>query len=217
MSATEARPDSHIWDITPTMRSGMPVWPGDTAYASDTTWQIEDGCPVKVSKISMSTHTGAHCDAPSHYDASGVAIDQVDLTTYVGTCRVIHCIGRTTVEPEHIAAQLNGTPARVLLRTYFRAPQDQWDDHFPHIAPATIALLATHGVRLIGIDSPSLDPQTSKTMDCHWAVKQHQMAILEGIVLDDISAGDYELIALPLKLAGLDASPVRAILRSLPL
>ena len=84
------------------------------------------------------------------------------------------------------------------------------------MAAATIALLAAHGVVLIGIDSPSLDPQESKTMDAHLAVKAAAMAILEGLVLDDIAAGDYELIALPLKLAGLDAAPVRAILRDLP-
>jgi arylformamidase len=106
-------------------------------------------------------------------------------------------------------------PARVLLRTYQNAPQMRWDEHFPSIHPATIDLLAQHGVKLIGIDSPSLDPQESKTLDSHLAVKRHQMAILEGVVLDEVAAGDYELIALPLKLAGLDASPVRAILRSL--
>jgi arylformamidase len=86
---------------------------------------------------------------------------------------------------------------------------------FPSIAPATIDLLAQHGVRLIGIDSPSFDPQESKTLDAHLRMKQHQMAILEGIVLDEVPEGDYELICLPLKLAGLDASPVRAVLRAL--
>jgi arylformamidase len=102
-----------------------------------------------------------------------------------------------------------------LLRTYRQAPQQRWDADFPAIASATIALLARHGVRLIGIDTPSLDPQESKTMDAHHAVRAHGMAILEGIVLDDVAAGDYELIALPLKLAGMDASPVRAVLRAL--
>jgi arylformamidase len=209
---------SHIpgfWDISPAIATGIPVWPGDSAYSVETTWQIADGCPVKVSKITLSTHTGAHCDAPSHYDAQGKSIDEVDLHTYIGTCRVIDCIGVRLVEPQHIAAHLANVPQRVLLRTYQRAPQMRWDDDFPCIAPATIELLAQHGVKLIGIDSPSLDPQDSKTLDSHLTVKKHQMAILEGIVLDDIKAGDYELIALPLKLAGLDASPVRAILRSL--
>ncbi len=204
-----------LWDISPAIASGIPVWPGDSAYSAETTWQIADGCPVKVSKITMSTHTGAHCDAPSHYDAQGKAIDQVDLQTYIGRCRVIDCIGLRQVEPQHIAAFLANVPARVLLRTYQSAPQMRWDENFPSIHPATIDLLAQHGVQLIGIDSPSLDPQESTTLDSHLRVKRHQMAILEGIVLDDIDAGDYELIALPLKLAGLDASPVRAILRSL--
>lgn len=204
-----------LWDITPPIAIGIPVWPGDSEYSAETTWQIADGCPVKVSKITMSTHTGAHCDAPSHYDAGGKAIDEVDLQTYIGTCRVIHCIGVQQVEPQHIAAFLDDVPARVLLRTYQLAPQMRWDADFPSIHPSTIDLLAQHGVRLIGIDSPSLDPQDSKTLDSHLTVKKHQMAILEGIVLDEVEAGDYELIALPLKLTGLDASPVRAILRSL--
>lgn len=204
-----------FWDISPAIAPGIPVWPGDSEYSAETTWQIADGCPVKVSKITMSTHTGAHCDAPSHYDVDGKSIDEVDLQTYIGACRVLHCIGVSQVEPQHIAAQLAGTPPRVLLRTYQSAPVMRWDKDFPTVHPATIDLLAQHGVRLVGIDSPSLDPQESKTLDCHLTVKRHQMAILEGIVLDEIAQGDYELIALPLKLAGLDASPVRAILRSL--
>lgn len=206
---------SHIWDISPVLQREIPVWPGDTAFESASTWQIEEGCPVQVSRITLSTHTGAHCDAPSHYDADGISIDAVDLRTYIGDCRVIHCIGRQQVMPADLAPHLAHCPPRVLLRTYQTAPQTQWDNDFPSVHPSTINMLAQIGVRLIGIDSPSLDPQNSKTMDSHLAVRQHQMAILEGIVLDEIDAGDYELIALPLKLAGLDASPVRAVLRRL--
>ena len=206
---------SQLWDISPAIQAGIPVWPGDSQYVAETTWQITDGCPVKVSKISMSTHTGAHCDAPSHYDVNGKAIDEVALETYIGTCRVIHCIGAPQVQPEHILPFIDQLPARVLFRTYQQAPQMQWDSDFPSVSLAAIALLAAHGVKLIGIDSPSIDPQESKTLDAHLCVKAHQMAILEGIILDEIAAGDYELICLPLKLKGLDASPVRAILRSL--
>ncbi|HYD79472.1 MAG TPA: arylformamidase [Paucimonas sp.] len=204
-----------IWDISPTLSSAIPVWPGDTAYSAEATWQIEPGCPVRVSKMTMSTHTGAHCDAPSHYDPQGPAIDAVTLDPYLGPCRVIDCIGAGLVQPHHVEPALADVPQRVLLRTYAKAPQDAWDSAFGAVAPATIALLAQHGVRLIGIDTPSLDPQESKTMDAHHAVRRYRMAILEGIVLDEVPAGDYELIALPLKLAGLDASPVRAVLRSL--
>lgn len=204
-----------LWDISPTLSPALPVWPGDTPFQTETTWQIEPGCPVKVSKITMSTHTGAHCDAPSHYDTSGRAIDEVPLDSYIGPCRVIHCIEAGVIEARHLADKLQGVPPRVLLRTYRRAPQRDWDGGFSSIAAPAIALLAQHGVRLIGIDTPSLDPQQSKTMDAHNAVRANNMAILEGIVLDEIEEGDYELIALPLKLEGMDASPVRAVLRSL--
>ncbi|EGF30713.1 Kynurenine formamidase [Oxalobacteraceae bacterium IMCC9480] len=204
-----------LWDISPLLGPAIPVWPGDTPFSSATTWEMADGCPVKVSRITLSTHTGAHCDAPSHYDANGDSIDAVALLPYLGPCRVISCIGVSVVEPQHIAHAIADLPARVLLRTYAQAPQANWDSAFASVSAGTIALLATHGALLIGIDTPSLDPQTSSTMDAHHAVRRHRMAILEGIVLDDVPDGDYELIALPLKLQGLDASPVRAILRTL--
>ena len=206
--------NNKIWDISPALRTDLPVWPGDTPFQSETTWEIADGCPVKVSKITMSTHTGAHCDAPSHYGTDGKAIDQVDLTTYIGACRVIHLQGIRLIQPDHLKDHLNVLPPRVLFRTYATSPV-AWDNSFACISATTINLLAQYGVRLIGIDTPSLDPQDSKTLDAHHAVETHGMAILEGIILDDVSEGDYELIALPLKLAGLDASPVRAILRTL--
>ena len=207
---------ARIWDITPTVSSSTPVWPGDTPFSTATTWEITDGCPVKVSRITMSTHTGAHCDAPSHYDQAGASIDSVALDAYMGPCRVIDCSGVQCVEAQHVRSALESVPQRVLLRTYAKAPTDRWDSAFASVAADTIALLAQHGVRLVGIDTPSLDPQESKSMDAHHAVRAHGMAILEGIVLDGVPAGDYELIALPLKLAGMDASPVRAVLRPLP-
>ena len=203
-----------IWDISPPLQKGLPVWPGDTPYQAETTWEIADGCPVKVSKITMSTHSGAHCDAPSHYDAQGKAIDLVDLTTYIGKCRVIHLLGTRLIEATQLHKFLHQVPERVLFRTYATTP-GTWDNSFPCISATAVHLLAQYGVRLIGIDTPSLDAQDSKTLDAHHAVAAHGMAILEGIVLDEVAEGDYELIALPLKLSGLDASPVRAILRTL--
>lgn len=205
-----------LWDISPTISAAIPVWPGDTPFAASPTWEIGAGCPVHVSRMTMTTHLGAHTDAPSHYDPQGASIDAVGLAPYIGPCRVIDCIGVRTVEAAHLAAALDGVPPRVLLRTYERAPQQQWDPDFAAISPGAIALLASRGVILVGTDCASLDPQDSKTLDAHNAVREHKMAILEGVVLDAVPAGDYELIALPLKLAGMDASPVRAILRALP-
>jgi arylformamidase len=204
-----------LWDISPILSPAIPVWPGDTAFDTQATWQIEGGCPVKVSKVIMSTHTGAHCDAPSHYDKEGKSIADVALDAYLGLCRVIHCIGAQAVSVEHLHGKLDGVPPRVLFRSYQEAPQAHWDEKFCSVSHEVIELLAQRGVKLVGIDTPSLDPQESKTMDAHHAIRRNDMAILEGIVLDAIAEGDYELIALPLKMAGMDASPVRAVLRSL--
>ncbi|HJS31813.1 MAG TPA: arylformamidase [Alphaproteobacteria bacterium] len=205
-----------LWDISPPIRAGVPVWPGDTAYDETRTWTLGPGCPVNVSKFTMSTHTGAHADAPFHYAADGARVGALDLARYIGPARVVHAIGaRPLVRRERIAPHLGPGVARVLIRTYSRAPVERWDDGFAAIAPETVELLADHGVVLVGIDTPSLDPQDSKTMDAHGVVRRRGLSILEGLVLDDVPEGDYELIALPLKLADLDAAPVRAVLREL--
>jgi arylformamidase len=205
-----------LWDISPAIGPGSPVYPGDTPFALRWTWSIGHDCPVNVSELLMSPHTGAHTDAPLHYDAAGAAIADVPLDIYLGRCRVIHAIDAgPLVEPRHLDGALADVPGRVLIRTARHARIDAWDPDFAAIAPAAIDLLQAAGVRLIGVDTPSLDPANSKTLDSHQRVRAHGMAILEGIVLDDVPAGDYELIALPLKIRGGDASPVRAVLREL--
>ncbi|MBE0632437.1 MAG: arylformamidase [Burkholderia vietnamiensis] len=206
-----------LWDISPPLSPATPVWPGDTPLSVERVWRMEAGSPVNVARLTLSPHTGAHCDAPLHYDADGAPIGAVALGAYLGPCRVIHCVGAAPrVQPPDVEAALDRVPPRVLLRTCAHASVERWDSDFSAVAPETIDLLAARGVKLIGIDTPSLDPQESKTMDAHHRVRAHRMAILEGIVLDDVPAGDYELIALPLKFTTLDASPVRAVLRALP-
>ena len=205
-----------LWDISPAIGPGYPVFPGDSEFSQRWTWTLSSDCPVNVSEITLSPHTGSHTDAPLHYDARGASIADVPLDTYLGPCRVIHAIDvGALIEPVHIVKHLRGDPQRVLMRTYQVAPVSAWDSNFTAVAPETIDLLHERGVRLIGLDTPSLDPEQSKTLDAHQRVRAHGMAILEGIVLDDVPEGDYELIALPLKMAGCDASPVRAVLREL--
>jgi arylformamidase len=204
-----------IYDISQPLGATLPVWPGDTAFSAARTWDHGD-TPVAVSRFTISTHAGAHADAPLHYHPEGAAIDAVGLEPYLGPARVIDVRGwGAVIEPERLAALLDGAPPRVLLRTYERFPHGAWESAFTTISPAAIRLLAERGTVLIGLDSPSLDPQDSKTMDAHHAVRAADMRVLEGLVLDDVPAGDYELIALPLRLTGLDASPVRAVLRDL--
>lgn len=205
-----------LHDISQRLDPALPVWPGDTPFSSAPVWQHGDG-PVAVARFAMSTHGGTHADAPLHYDPAGAAIDAVDLEPYLGPARVIdaRALGRV-IGSDALSPLVAGAPPRVLLRTYARFPTECWQPDWATLAPDAIEMLADRGTRLIGIDGPSLDPQDSKTMDAHRAVLAADMRVLEGLVLDAVPPGDYELIALPLRLAGLDSSPVRAVLRSLP-
>jgi arylformamidase len=205
-----------LYDISQSLRNDLPVWPGDTAFKLRRTWSMGPGIPVNVSSLTLSTHSGSHADAPFHYDADGITIDAVDLSIYLGPAQVVDA--RTAdrlVAAAHIMPQLSQGTTRLLIRTYQRAPQEMWDGNFAAIDAELVEELADRGVRLIGVDTPSLDPQTSKTMAAHRAVARRGLAILEGLVLDAVPFGIYELIALPLKIAGADSSPVRAVLRSL--
>ena len=206
-----------LWDISPPVHAGAPVFPGDARYSSVWAARIAPGCPVNVSTLTLSPHTGAHADAPLHYDDAGAAIGALDLAPYLGHCRVIHAIAAgPLVTPAHLAHALRDLPPRVLVRTYLRAPVDHWDPARSAYAPETIEHLADLGVQLIGIDTASIDPADSKDLPSHQAVCRRGLRVLENLVLDDVPEGDYELIALPLKLTTADASPVRAVLRELP-
>lgn len=207
--------DRRLWDISPPVHAHSPVFPGDAPYRQQWAMTLGPGCPVNVATITLSPHTGAHADAPLHYDPAGAAAGALDLAPYLGPCRVIHAVGVRLVEWRHVEHALAGLPPRVLVRTYARAPIDRWDPQLPAYAPDTVERLADLGVTLIGIDSASIDPADSKTLASHQAVRRRDLRVLENLVLDDVPEGDYELIALPLKLASADASPVRAVLRAL--
>lgn len=205
-----------LWDISPPVQAGSPVFPGDTPYQQQWAATIAPGCPVNVSTITLSPHVGAHADAPLHYDPAGATVGEVDLAPYLGRCRVIHAIGcGPLVRWEHIAHAAAELPPRVLVRTYGRMPVDRWDPALAAFAPGTIERLADLGVTLIGIDTASIDPAESKTLDSHQVIRRRNLRVLENLVLDAVPEGDYELIALPLKLMTADASPVRAVLRDL--
>lgn len=205
-----------IWDISPPVSTASPVFPGDTPYDQEWTWQLSEQCPVNVSALRMSPHVGAHADAPLHYQADAMSAGEMDLLPFIGICRVIHAIGcQGLIKPQHIEHALLQVPPRILVRTYKENIPTTWQDDFAAFAPETIDLLHAHGVRLIGLDTPSIDPSTSKTLESHQRILSYDIRVLENLDLCEVEADDYELIALPLKLMQADASPVRAILRSL--
>jgi arylformamidase len=205
-----------IWDISQTLRPELPVWPGEPDFELRRIAAIGPGCPVNVSVMTSPVHAGTHADSPLHYHPDGASTAQTDLSPYLGPCVVIDVThARGVVRATDIDWPSIEGAERVLLRTFKRFPADRWDSDFTAISPEVITALAAAGVRLIGTDAPSLDPQESKTLDAHQQVLAAEMRILEGLVLDDVPSGAYELIALPLKIEGSDAGPVRAILREL--
>lgn len=202
-----------LYDISPKITARLGVWPGDTPPSREVLLDLQRGDTVTLSTLRATVHLGAHADAPSHYGNGAPDIASRDLSLYLGPCEVLHVpVGRgTRVRPRDLA-RLPRTP-RVLLATGTFPDPDRWNSDFAALAPELVDALAAAGVRLIGVDTPSVDLLESKDLPAHQAFLRHDMAILEGLVLKDVPEGPYELIALPLPLAGFDASPVRAVLR----
>lgn len=206
---------NRLWDISPTVSADSPIFPGDEPFSLRWTARLSAECPVNLSAITMSPHVGAHADAPLHYANDAPSTAEVELDPYLGPCRVIHAIAcGPLIEIRHLEHAAQDLPPRVLVRCMERADAS-WNPDFTAYAPATVEWLAAQGVRLIGLDTPSVDPASSKTLDSHQQLLRLNLRVLENLVLDDVPEGDYELIALPLKLAGACASPVRAVLRAL--
>jgi len=204
-----------IYDISPLISDRIAVFPGDQAFERKVAMDFAQGDHLGLSSILTTVHVGAHTDAPNHYHRDGESIDQRDLGFYLGRCQVVSV---SAARGERIGLrQLQGTQIlapRVLFRTNSFPDPDQWNGDFNSFSPELIDELAKKKVVLIGIDTPSVDPADSKALEAHQAVYRNGLAILEGIVLDQVPDGLYTLVALPLKIQGGDASPVRAILYS---
>jgi arylformamidase len=202
-------------DISPPVDPAIGVWPGDTPYVHTINLDMKAGANLTLSDIRTTVHVGAHTDAPSHYTADGADVSQRDLDYYLGRCNVLHVtVARgARVMPADIAGKAVTAP-RVLIRTGTFGDHRQWNTDFASLSPELVDFLHERGVITIGIDTPSVDPFDSKALEAHQAFARNDMAVIEGVVLDDVPEREYELIALPLRLVGADASPVRAVLRT---
>lgn len=203
-----------LYDISPRITPSLGVWPGDTPASREVLCDLARGDAVTLSTLRATVHLGAHADAPSHYGTGAADIASRPLELYVGPCEVIRVpVPRgTRVGP----ADLPRWPEaeRVLFATGTFPDPTHWNTDFAALEPALVDALAARGVRLVGVDTPSVDLQASTDLPAHQAFLRHDMAILEGLVLAGVPEGRYELIALPLPLMGFDASPVRAVLRT---
>ena len=207
--------DEKIYDISPELSADIAVWPGDQPLSRSISLDLDRGDNLTLSSITSTVHLGAHADAPSHYGRGAASIEGCDLRPYLGKCRLITVSAPTGERiPPSALGDLGGVQ-RVLLRTASFPNPKEFDKDFNSLSVGLIDELARQGVFLVGIDTPSVDPFDSKDLPSHQALLRHGMANLEGLCFDSVNDGDYELIALPLRLVGFDASPVRAVLRCL--
>lgn len=205
-----------IYDLSPPISPSLAVWPGDTPPTREVLREIARGSNITLSTLRTTVHLGSHADAPSHYGLDAPTIDRRDLSIYIGACRVIHvAAGRgARIGRSDLMGPIDAP--RILLRTGTFPDPSTVNDDFAALDPSLIDDLHREGVILVGLDTPSVDLFDSKELPAHHAFLRNDMAILEGLRLDGVPEGLYELIALPLRLVDFDASPVRAILRDLP-
>jgi arylformamidase len=202
-----------IIDVTQPLREGIPTWPGDTPFKFRLNWTKAESGSVNVGSVEMSIHTGTHIDAPYHFDDNGAKVKDLDLELYIGAARVIELKNSKTITPEDLSNIALDGCKRLLIKTGSWKDQTRFPKEITVLSPDLPAFLAEKGVRLIGLDVPSVDPLDSKELLAHHSLHQNGIHILEGLVLDHVEPGDYELIALPLSVEEADGSPVRAILR----
>lgn len=199
-------------DISPTISESIAVFPGDTPFHVKTNMDFSQGHHLKLSEIHGTVHLGAHTDAPNHYHPQGQSIDERDLSIYFGECQVVEVSvdRKKRIQPSDIDVEI--TSPRVLFKTNSFPNPDNWNSDFNSLSVELVELLKSKNVILVGIDTPSVDPEDSKALEAHNAIYKSDMAILEGIVLENVDNGTYTLSAFPLKIKGADASPVRAVL-----
>ncbi len=206
-----------VYDISQPITPQLAVYPGDAPVRIKQTLFMSRGAACNLSEMSMSLHAGTHADAPFHCNDAGVGVDGIPLSVLIGparlvTLRVADCISVDDLQ----ALDLRGV-TRLLVRTRRGAVTlDQFDGCLVGFAPAAAAWLVQHGLRLIGTDAASVDPVGSADLPAHQAFGRGAgVVILENLYLQDVPDGDYELIALPLRVAGADAAPARVVLRRL--
>jgi kynurenine 3-monooxygenase len=211
--------DEPLIDLTPPVTPRLGVWPGDTPFSREVLCDLDQGSNITLSTIRATVHLGAHADGPNHYGPGEPGVGEQPLDRYIGPCRVLRA--RVARGARVIPADVEGgleqvAEPRVLISTGTFPDPNHWNEDFAALSVELVDALARRGVRTVGIDTPSVDPQDSKDLPAHKAILRHGMTILEGLDLSRVEPGVYELIAAPLRLIGVDASPVRAVLRPLP-
>lgn len=204
-----------IYDISRLIHPSIAVWPGDTPFERTETLRIDDGDSVNLSSARLSLHTGTHADAPWHFTREGASIDRVDLARFWGRARVVTVHAWPAIQEAHVQPFLKSGMRRLLVRANPEIQDNNFVEDFVYFEPEAARSIAASGVLLVGIDGPSVDAFGSKELGAHHAFGKENVAILENLDLRHVPDGDYELVALPLRIFRGDGSPVRAVLREI--
>lgn len=200
-------------DISQPLTNDMAHFPGDTPFNYSLTYTQEQTSSANIGQMTASLHTGTHIDAPFHYDSDGKTIDQLELDVYMGLAVVLDVSHVEKISAATLREfDLNGA-SRVLLHTSLPNNPKRFPNEFPDLDPSIAPFLNEKGVKLLGVDMPSVDAPDSKDLATHHVLYGNDIFILENLMLDHVTPGTYELIALPLAIDGADGSPVRAVLR----
>ena len=202
-------------DISQPMSADLAVFPGDTPFSIRKVMSMSDGMSCDVSTITTTLHAGTHSDAPNHFVAGAPGIDEVPLESYFGPCRVVERIGNGPITADEVRSWKPMAQMRYLVRTRASVDPSEFPAEFAHFTAESAAVLADAGIALIGLDTPSMDHQSSQTLDAHKTLLGAGIAILENLDLSHVTPSSYELMAFPLRISGADAAPVRAVLRTL--
>jgi len=211
-----------LYDVSVLFSDELPVWPGDPGISMKRTSSLDRGDNANVTQINMGVHTGTHIDAPFHFEPDGKTIDQLPIETLIGPCHVVEMLG---VKESIGLSELEKLDLEGVVRILFKTRNSKWWEKgekefqrdFVHISEQGAKFLIEQGVKLVGIDYLSIERFGSPDHATHHLLLRSQVIIIEGLNLSGVAIGEYELIALPLKLKGADGAPARVVLREISL
>ena len=205
-----------IIDVTVPLSAEVPVYPGDPVFSLEPSHQISQGQPYNLARLSLGTQTGTHVDAPYHFLADGATVDQLPLEILLGKARVIELPSRDRVDRADLEAFDLRDDLRVLFKTRMAGqmlrPQFQAD--YVYFTEDAATYLVQAGIKLVGFDYLSFEKPGSAEFPAHHALLGAGVVIVEGLDLSEAEPGEYDLVCLPLRLAGADGAPARVLLRS---
>jgi len=206
------------YDITHPISHGMPAYPGDPEVSVDRWLSIPHGAPANVSRLVLGSHTGTHVDAPAHFREGATGVDRLPLEVLMGPARVYAVPADSDIDTDTLRGLDLTSHPRILFKTGRTGNREEGGSRpeFPGITRDAARLLVQSGVRLVGIDSPSVESPTSTSFPAHETLLDAGVIILEGLDLSAVPPGEYELLCLPLKIRQGDGAPARAVLREIP-